>query len=311
MAELTRRELLTWSAKLAVLLGLETSAIPQVVEALETLASGYAPVLWLQGQACAGCSVSLLNSEMPGPAEILTGYISLLFHPTLSAATGDVAMAVIHRTLEQRGYYLAVEGSIPAGMPRACLLGEEPLGDIVLRAARQAQAVISVGSCAAFGGIPAAEPNPTGAVSVATFLKNHNVPTPVINVPGCPAHPDWIVGTLVHLLKFGMPTLDSAGRPTMFYGRLIHDQCQRFADYERERFATTFAEDGCLFKLGCLGPVTRADCTLRLWNGRTNYCIKAHAPCIGCASPEFASQAAFPFYTKESAAAVAGKGESV
>ena len=110
-----------------------------------------------------------------------------------------------------------------------------------------------------------------------------------------------IIGTLIHLLKFDLPELDSAGRPTMFYSRIIHDQCPRFSDYERERFAATFSDEGYLFKLGCLGPTTHADCTLRLWNGRTNYCIKASAPCIGCTSPDFALKTSFPFYTKEPA----------
>jgi hydrogenase small subunit len=179
------------------------------------------------------------------------------------------------------------------------MLGEEPITKQVLRAAQNAEVVISVGACAAFGGIPGAENNPTGSVGVAAFLKQNNVNTQVINVPGCPAHPDWIIGTLIHVLKFGLPSLDSSGRPTMFYARLVHDQCPRFSDYERERFAKTFSDDGCLFKLGCLGPTTKADCALRLWNGGTNYCIKAGAPCIGCASRDFALRASFPFYTKQ------------
>lgn len=295
MAQISRRQFLAWGAKLTALMGLDASVIPQVAEALEELSSGGVPILWLQGLSCSGCSVSLLNSESPKPIEILTAYISLLFHSTLSVATGEVAMEVINQTVEHGGYYLAVEGSIPAGMPRACMLGEESIPDQVLRSARSARAVISVGSCASFGGIPAAENNPTGAVSVHNFLADKGISTPIINIPGCPAHPDWIVGTLVHLLKFGLPALDDARRPTMFYRRLIHDQCPRFSDYERERFAKTFSDDGCLFKLGCLGPGTYADCTLRLWNGRTNYCIKAHAPCIGCASEDFASRASFPF----------------
>lgn len=297
MITISRREFLAWGASFATLMGLDTAAIPKVAAALENLAAGEVPVLWLQGLSCSGCSVSLLNSEAPGPAEIITSYIALAFHSTLSAATGEVAVEVINEMIEHGGYYLAVEGSMPAGMPAACMLGEEPVADQVLRAARNARAVLSVGACASFGGIPAAEGNPTGAVSVQTFLQGQDVNTPVVNLPGCPAHPDWIVGTLVHVLKFGMPALDEYNRPTMFYGKLIHDQCQRFADYEREKFAKKFSDDGCLFKLGCLGPVTHADCTLRLWNGRTNYCMKAGAPCIGCASETFASRTAFPFYT--------------
>ncbi len=298
MSDITRRKFLELSVKLAALMGLGTSAIPQIAEALGRLSAGAAPVLWLQGQSCSGCSVSLLNSEEPGPAQILTGYISLLFHSTLSASTGDVSMKVINRSIDEGGYLLVVEGSIPAGMPEACIVGKEHLTKQVLRASRNAKAVIAIGTCASFGGIPAAENNPTGAVGLPDFLKSNGVSTPVITLPGCPAHPDWLVGTLVHVLKFGIPSLDDKGRPKMFFSRLIHDQCPRFADYERENFAGTFSDEGCLFNLGCLGPVTHADCTLRHWNSGTNCCINAGAPCIGCASENFAARASFPFYRK-------------
>ena len=193
---------------------------------------------------------------------------------------------------------------MPSKMPRACIVGEEPVTELVTQLARRAQAVIAIGACAAFGGIPAAENNPTGAMSVPDYLNSRGVSTPTIRLPGCPCHPDWFVGTVVHTLAFGLPELDGLARPTMFYGRLIHDQCPRFADYERERFATTFGEDGCLFKLGCIGPRTHADCTWRHWNAGTNTCIKAGAPCVGCASEEFASKTSFPLYTKAEAAAL-------
>jgi len=297
MAEMTRRQILQWSARLAVLMGLETSALPQIAEALEDFVSGNAPVLWLQGLSCSGCSVSLVNTETPSPLELLTGYLSLTFHGTLSAPTGHLASEVVNQMIEQGGFYLVVEGSVPAGIPEACLFASEPVSLQIVRAAQRAKAVISVGACASFGGIPAAEGNSTGAQSVPQFLAEQHLSVPVIRVPGCPAHPDWVIGSLVYLIKFGMPVLDSMQRPTMFYGRVVHDQCPRFADYERERFARSFSDEGCLFKLGCLGPVTHADCTLRQWNGGVNYCMKASAPCIGCASHDFAAQRSFPFYT--------------
>jgi hydrogenase small subunit len=180
-----------------------------------------------------------------------------------------------------------------------------------VRAAAKAQAIIAQGTCAAFGGIPAAEGNPTGAMSVVSFLKKEGITKPIISLPGCPPHPDWLVGTLVHVLKFGMPALDAEGRPKMFYSKLVHDQCPRFADYERENFAKTFSDDGCLFKLGCLGPNTHADCTLRNWNSGVNSCIKAGAPCIGCTAKEFASRTTFPFFRKSESEQAAMKKEGV
>jgi len=300
MSGISRRRFLDLSVKLAIGMSLGSSAVPKIAEALEQLASGNAPVLWLQGLSCSGCSISFLNSDAPGPAQILTQQISLLFHPTLSTATGGTAMEVVHRSIDHGGYYLVFEGSIPLRMPQACRMGDESILDLASRAARNAKAVITAGTCASFGGIPAAENNPTGAVSVAHFLQDQKVSTPIINLPGCPIHPDWIVGTLAHMLQFGMPPLDDKGRPKMFYSRLLHDQCPRFADYERERFARTFSDEGCFFKLGCSGPTTYADCSLRHWNGGTGFCIKAGSPCIGCASEDFASVGSFPFFTKKS-----------
>lgn len=304
MADLSRRDLLKIGTHLAALMGIAALA-PRIAEAVEELASGNVPVLWLQAQSCSGCSVTTLNSDKPDPSQVLTQMISLRFHATLSAATGHQALTVINKTIEEGGYYLIVEGSIPLKMPEACMVGEETVARQIERAATRAKAIIALGTCAAFGGIPAAEDNPTGAVSLPAFLAARNISKPLITIPGCPPHPDWLVGTLAHLLKFGMPALDKEGRPTMFYSRVIHDQCPRFADYEREKFAKTFSDGGCLFQLGCLGPNTNADCTLRSWNAGVNSCIRAGAPCVGCASPLFAAKKSLAFYPREELARAA------
>ena len=298
MEPITRRSFITLSLRLAAMMGLGSSAVPAMADALERIVRGRAPALWLQGQCCSGCSVSLLDSEPLGADQLLTRQIALAFHQTLSGATGHQAVETVDRAIAAGGFILVVEGSVPASMPRACFFGEENFGSQLLRAARAAKAVVAVGTCATSGGIPAAEGNPTGATSVPAFLTRSGVATPCISIPGCPAHPDWIVGTLVHVLQFGLPQLDKAGRPAAFFGKLVHDQCPRFADYERENFAKNFGDDGCLFHLGCAGPLTRADCNLRQWNGGTNTCIRAGAPCIGCAWEGFAAKRDFPFYLK-------------
>jgi hydrogenase small subunit len=298
MEPITRRTFLTYSLRLTALMGLGAHAVPAMAEALERIVRGRAPALWLQGQCCSGCSISLLNSEPLGPDQLLTRHLALAFHQTLSGATGQLAVDTVNRTINQGGYILIAEGSVPAGMPRACLFGEETFPDQFSRAARAAKAIIAVGACAASGGIPGAEGNATGAMSVPAFLDREGIKVPRIVIPGCPAHPDWIVGTLAHVLQFGLPPLDELGRPKAFFSKLIHDQCPRFADYERENFAKKFGDDGCLFRLGCAGPLTKADCNLRQWNGGTNSCIKAGAPCVGCAREDFAAKRDFPFYLK-------------
>lgn len=230
MNTLTRRSFLELSAKLCAVMGLGAGAIPRLAEAAEELSSGNAPVLWLQGQSCSGCSVSLLDAEAISPVQLLTRYINLSFHQTLSATTGEQAVETVNKIISAGGYILIVEGAVPAGMPKACTFGGEPFGEQLVRAAKAAKAVIAIGSCAAFGGIPGAENNPTGAVCVQRYLKDQQITTPIILTPGCPCHPDWLLGTVTHVLKLGIPPLDALGRPKAFYGRLIHDQCQRFAD---------------------------------------------------------------------------------
>jgi len=298
MSKINRREFLELSSKFAALFGLGVTAIPSIANALEEMAGGRLPVLWLQGQSCSGCSVSAINSSNPGIAQVLTKYISLKFHSTLSTATGKVGMKVIDDVVKAGDYFLVVEGSVPVKMPKACVVGHRPFVDMMRESAKNAKAIIPIGACASYGGIPAAENNPTGAVSIPKFLKDEGINKPTIVIPGCPVHPDWLVGTIVHVQKFGLPALDKYNRPKAFFSKKLHDQCQRFADYEREKFAKTFSEDGCLFKLGCTGPITYADCTVRNWNSNINNCIKAGAPCIGCAGEHFALNKSFPFYTK-------------
>ncbi|MBE0618376.1 MAG: hydrogenase small subunit [Proteobacteria bacterium] len=299
---LDRRTFLKDAGLLVAALGLGPALRPTFAEALEELTTGRAPVLWLQGQSCSGCSVSLLNSERPGPADLLTRYLSLYFHQTLSAATGEAARQALERAIEGGGYVLVTEGAAPLGVPEACTVGEEPYVHLLQRAARRASAVVAVGTCACFGGIPAAPPNLTGAASTTEALAAAGITVPVVHLPGCPPHPAWMVGNLVHLLRVGMPDLDEHRRPIRTYGRLLHDQCPHFADYERQDFAVALGQDGCLFKLGCQGVITHADCSQRGWNGGVNWCVSSRAPCVGCARPEFARDPTYPFYRLNEAA---------
>ena len=293
---ISRRTFLKDASLLLAGLGLSQTLAPTVVEALEELAGGRAPLLWLQGQSCSGCSVSLLNSENPGPADLLTRYLSLYFHQTLSAATGEKAHSAVESAIKSGGYILAVEGAVPLKVKDACRFADEDFADLLSRAARNAKAVVAVGTCASFGGIPAAPPNLTGAESVATALQQAGMQTPVINLPGCPAHPAWMVGSLVYVLKIGLPDLDDKLRPKRFYNQILHEQCPFFAQYQKKNFAKALGEEGCMFKMGCQGVVTQADCSMRGWNSGVNWCVRARTNCVGCARPEFARDPQFPFF---------------
>jgi hydrogenase small subunit len=272
------------------------------------------PVLWLQGGGCSGCSVTLLNSVRPNPRnilvdEILPGkHINLRFHPTVMAGAGDPAVAELERTRQEaaNGYIVVVEGSVPlASGGTYARFGERDGEEIsmlswVTSLTPDALAVVAMGTCAAFGGIPSGAPNPTESVSVGQVLSAEGIDTPLVNIPGCPPHPDWFVGTVASLLLQGLPgsgALDEYLRPKAFYGQLIHENCPRRAYFDEGKFAEKLSDPYCLYELGCKGPVTHADCPTRLWNNGVNWCVGSGAPCIGCVEPTFPDVVA-PIYEK-------------
>ena len=272
------------------------------------------PVIWLQGAACTGCAVTLLNSFSPSASslvlrELAPGkHVSLRFLATVMAGQGQQVVDILHdeAARDEGGYVLVMEGSIPTGDERFATMGEsdgreQPVGELAVELARGAMAVVCMGTCSSFGGIPAAAPNPTKAISMGELLAREGVDTPVVTIPGCPPHPDWLVGTLVAVALYGLEAaagmLDELNRPTMFYGKCIHETCPRRADFDAGRFAKNFGDSGCLYELGCKGPVTFADCPTRMWNSGTNWCIGAGSPCHGCVEPDFPDRLS-PLYRK-------------
>jgi hydrogenase small subunit len=277
------------------------------------------PAIWLQCAACTGCSVSVLNTASPSIKNLLTDevlpgkHINLRFHPTVMAGAGKPVIEVLEGTAKEKrgGYILIVEGAIPTAKGGIHgVLGERNGKPVTMLSrvdelAKDALAVIALGSCAAFGGIPAAYPNPTGCLSVGDVLRARGIGTPLVNIPGCPPHPDWFVGTVASILLSGLPEpnhLDEYKRPKAFYGQTIHENCPRRAYYDENKFAKKFGEPGCNYELGCRGPVTHADCPLRLWNNGANWCVGCGATCIGCTEPEFFDIS--PLYEKLSAASL-------
>ena len=301
---ITRRQFLKVFAGTGVAVSVSGSVIPELVLALEKAVAGNPPVLWIQGAMCTGCSTSLLNTVHPSIAEVLLNIISLKFHGTVMAASGDKAFDYLWESASKNygKYFLVVEGAVETvNQGKCCLTGEKegkevPFTELTKYLGKGAAAVVAVGQCATFGGIPAARPNPTSALGVGNFLKDNDIKTPVINVPGCPAHPDWIVGTVAHALMFGVPELDSDGRPKLFYGTLVHDNCPYRSYYEEKKFARSFGEIGCRVELGCKGPETYSDCWKRGWNNNVNWCVQ-NAICIGCTQPGFPDNFS-PFYVK-------------
>lgn len=292
-----RREFLKMAACLSASFGI--SNFPGIVNAaLKKIDPATAPrLIYLQGQSCTGCSISLLQAESPNAVSMVTQYSKLSFHADLSASSGKQALDLIEDYISGNAgeYFLAVEGAIPWAMPEACVIGDKPFADYLTAAAKTMNGVVAVGTCAVHGGVPAAEGNLTDAVSLKEFYKRKGINPLLIDIPGCPVHPDWVWKTIVHLAQVGLPELIN-GRPKLFFQRKVHELCPRYHDFQQEIFAEKLGDKGCLFKLGCLGPDTYADCPTRWWNGGQTWCIDANAPCIGCASPQFASKKKFPFY---------------
>jgi hydrogenase small subunit len=298
----SRRNFLKTLTGTAAGIGISQVFNPALVSALEKALEKH-PVLWIQGQGCTGCSVSILNSVDPSIADVLLKVISLEFLPTVMASEGQTAMENLYHIAEayKGKFSLVVEGAIPvAADGKYCIVGEYDhkevtMVDVVKELGAKAGSILAVGTCAAYGGIPAAKGGVTGATGVMPFLKDNGIKTPVVNIPGCPSHPDWIVGSIVHLLTKGIPELDSDGRPTIFFGENIHDNCPRLEQYEADQLSEIISDPkGCRMDLGCKGPDTNADCYQRKWNSGLNWCVD-NSVCIGCVEPGFPDSSS-PFY---------------
>ena len=250
------------------------------------------PIIYLETNTCGGDILSILNSLTPTLKELFFSDKGLLFSNTLSAAEGNMAIKQLFGAAEENKgkFILVVEGSIStAANGRYAVIGHRENGEPITSVealkilAPQAKFVVCSGTCSSFGGPYAANPNPSGSKSVSQVIGE-----PVVNVSGCPVHPDWMMGTLTHLMLYGFPQLDIHRRPTLFYGKLIHDYCQRRQFYDNGKFAKKLGDPECMYKLGCKGPSTFSDCPSREWASlHYNWPVKANSPCIGCTSPEF------------------------
>ena len=286
---ISRRGFLKFCAATASMMAMPPSMVPAVAQALSN--ARRPSVIWLSFQECTGCTESLTRSHSPTLEGLLFDSISLDYHHTLQVAAGDAAEeAREHAMQENAGSYLVVvDGSIPLGNPGYSTIAGISNVDMLKETAAGAAAIVAVGTCAAFGGIPHANPNPTGAVAVSDIIKDK----PIINVSGCPPIPIVITGVLAHYLTFGkVPELDGLGRPTAFFGQTIHDRCYRRPFYDKGLFAETFDDVGaqqgwCLYKLGCKGPTTYNACATSKWNAGTSFPIQSGHGCFGCSDPNF------------------------
>lgn len=288
----SRRSFLKYCTTLAAMMALPPSAGRAMADALAQASTRRPSVIWLPFQECTGCTESITRSHTPTLEGMIFDMVSLDYQETIMAAAGHQAEEALAKAMKDNAgkYLLIVDGSVPLGKDGAyCCVGGRSAVDILKEASAGAAAIIAMGSCAAYGGIPKAHPNPTGAVAISELVGGK----PVVCIPGCPPIPVVMTGVLAHFLTFGtLPELDSLGRPKAFYGETIHDRCYRRPFYDQGKFAKSFDDEGarngwCLFELGCKGPVTYNACAHLKWNGGTSWPVESGHGCLGCSEPGF------------------------
>ena len=275
--------------------GLALTGKTSVLQVAQAIGKAKRPsVVWLHFQDCTGCSETLLRTSRPDVAELILNVISLDYHETLMAASGQQAEASLKQAVTENfgKFILVVEGSIPTKeQGRYMMLAGRPALEVLKDVGSKAAAVVAMGSCAAWGGVPSADPNPTGARGVDTILTEK----PVVNIPGCPTNPyNLLAVVLEHATMGRLPALDEFNRPKFAFDRFIHDHCPRRAHFDAGRFIKEFGDEGhrqgwCLYKMGCKGPVTHAACSTRHFNEVPDvWPIGIGAPCVGCTEKDVA-----------------------
>ncbi|MGH3569027.1 MAG: hydrogenase expression protein HypE [Pseudonocardia sp.] len=276
-------------------------------------------ILWINaGLSCDGDSVALTAATQPSIEEIalgaLPGLPKIAVHwPLIDFDNGPVGGNndfIEWFFKAERGelnpFVLVVEGSIPNEKIKPegfwCGFGNNPdtgqpmtTSEWLDRLAKKALVVLAVGTCATYGGIHAMAGNPTGAMGVRDYLGwdfTTHAGIPIVNVPGCPTHPDNLSETILYLLYQAtgvapMIPLDDAGRPTWLFGETVHEGCDRGGYYEQGQFATEYGSPLCLVKLGCWGPVVKCNVPKRGWINGVGGCPNVGGICIGCTMPGF------------------------
>ena len=285
-------------------------------------------LFWFAGMSCDGCSVAVTGAQAPSVEGLMMGAHPglprvVLHHPVLNLEAGPNYTRAAEQAIEGTlgaPYVVVLEGSIAdETIPHAfggywASQGEEPWGpngemravtaeEWVARLAPGAAAMFAIGTCATWGGIPSANGNPTGAMSLMDFLGQDYRSTfgvPVVNIPGCPPIGDNFteaVAAVVYFLQgFGpLPEFDELGRPAWQFGETVHRHCTRGAYYEEGDFAKEFGDKECLVEIGCWGPVVNCNITSRGALNHHGGCMNAGGACIGCTMPGFPDKFT-PFY---------------
>lgn len=264
-------------------------------------------LLWLQSGGCGGCSLSLLGAESPDLLTTLeSAGINLLWHPAISEPNGSDFIELLQGIMngEITLDIFCLEGAVVRGPDGSGLFhvlagSGQPMMHWIEALAQKAKQVVAVGSCAAFGGISSGGGNAieacglqylgerSGGLLGEAFCSTSGMP--VINISGCPTHPNWVVETLMQVAagEFQREDLDAFCRPRSYADHLVHHGCPRNEFYEYKASAEQASDLGCMMEhLGCVGTQAHADCNMRLWNGEGS-CLRGGFACINCTGPGF------------------------
>ncbi len=286
-------------------------------------------VIWLAGGSCDGCSIAVLGATNPRVEDLLAGIVPglpklILSHTALSVESGQDYLATLYKAARgelDAPYVVVLEGSVPdetkAGEGFWIAIGEEeggkpiPTAEWIKRLVPRAAATVAIGTCATWGGVPAAEGNATGAMGLMDFLGKDYRSTfglPVVNVPGCSPVGDNFIETVAAVLLFlqglaPLPEFDELGRPAWIYGETVHRNCPRAGYYEEGVFAKEYGDKECLVELGCWGPVVQCNISSRGMINGLGGCMNMGGICIGCTMPGFPDKFS-PIYSKPPGAEV-------
>jgi len=284
----SRRDFLKFCTAVAATMGLPLGMAEVIAKTVENVSRP--PVIWLHFQECTGCTETLLRATHPTVEHLILDLISLDYSETLSVAAGHQVEEVLHNSINanEGKFILVVEGSIPTAENGIyCKIGNRTGLEIINDIGPKAAAAVAIGSCASWGGVQSSYPNPTGAKGLSEILTA----VPVINLPGCPASPYNLLSTVLYYLTLKkLPELDEKGRPKFAYGQIIHENCERRPHYDAGRFVEDYGDEGhrqgwCLYKIGCKGPETHANCPSILFGdvGSGSWPVGTGHPCFGCA----------------------------
>jgi hydrogenase small subunit len=296
---ISRRSFMKFCSLTAASLGLAPEFAGKIAHAMEN--KPRVPVLWLNGLECTCCSESFIRSAHPLVRDVVLSMISLDYSHTLMASAGHQAEEILQEIRrDYKGRYIAaIEGNPPLNEDGMyCIVGGRPFLEQLKEVCADASAVIAWGSCASWGCVQAAKPNPTAATPIHKVITDK----PVIKIPGCPPIAEVMTGVVTYMVAFDrLPDLDLMGRPKMFYSQRIHDKCYRRPHFDAGQFAENFDDEGarkgyCLYKVGCRGPTTYNACSTIGWNEGVSFPIQSGHGCIGCSEENFWDNG--PFYQR-------------